>query len=99
MAVPRIHVPSPRKMAKQATTVDSARLRRSLSHFSIQEAMIVRRRAPIKPCEEQEEDNARSPGQQSGHGHARAYGHRSEEHTSELQSLRHLACRLLLEKK
>src|ERR1039458_10466847 len=25
--------------------------------------------------------------------------HRSEEHTSELQSLRHLACRLLLEKK
>src|SRR5262245_65777804 len=29
--------------------------------------------------------------------HARA--HRSEEHTSELQSLRHLVCRLLLEKK
>src|SRR5471030_3515921 len=31
---------------------------------------------------------------------ARAGGHvRSEEHTSELQSLRHLVCRLLLEKK
>src|SRR5262245_63005920 len=29
-------------------------------------------------------------------GHA---GFRSEEHTSELQSLRHLVCRLLLEKK
>src|SRR5436853_3924450 len=30
----------------------------------------------------------------------RALGrHRSEEHTSELQSLRHLVCRLLLEKK
>src|SRR5262245_65051346 len=28
-----------------------------------------------------------------------AHGHRSEEHTSELQSLRHLVCRLLLEKK
>src|SRR5258705_6985873 len=28
-----------------------------------------------------------------------ADGHRSEEHTSELQSLRHLVCRLLLEKK
>src|ERR1035441_10928642 len=28
-----------------------------------------------------------------------AAGHRSEEHTSELQSLRHLVCRLLLEKK
>src|SRR5438045_6341148 len=28
-----------------------------------------------------------------------AFAHRSEEHTSELQSLRHLVCRLLLEKK
>src|SRR5258705_8873664 len=28
-----------------------------------------------------------------------AAGRRSEEHTSELQSLRHLVCRLLLEKK
>src|SRR5262245_65111312 len=28
-----------------------------------------------------------------------AYRERSEEHTSELQSLRHLVCRLLLEKK
>src|SRR5437899_10216704 len=27
------------------------------------------------------------------------YANRSEEHTSELQSLRHLVCRLLLEKK
>src|SRR5262245_63477415 len=30
---------------------------------------------------------------------ATAMGTRSEEHTSELQSLRHLVCRLLLEKK
>src|SRR5262245_64306572 len=30
---------------------------------------------------------------------ARPTGRRSEEHTSELQSLRHLVCRLLLEKK
>src|SRR5437899_6024242 len=29
----------------------------------------------------------------------RRRAHRSEEHTSELQSLRHLVCRLLLEKK
>src|SRR5258705_13706756 len=29
----------------------------------------------------------------------RTGGNRSEEHTSELQSLRHLVCRLLLEKK
>src|SRR5947199_6604464 len=31
--------------------------------------------------------------------HARCLVRRSEEHTSELQSLRHLVCRLLLEKK
>src|SRR5258705_7907345 len=30
---------------------------------------------------------------------ALTYANRSEEHTSELQSLRHLVCRLLLEKK
>src|SRR5258705_1136767 len=33
------------------------------------------------------------------HGERVAHGGRSEEHTSELQSLRHLVCRLLLEKK
>src|SRR3712207_7846443 len=33
-------------------------------------------------------------------GHPRAFcGHRSEEHTSELQSRQYLVCRLLLEKK
>src|SRR5437899_9002469 len=32
-------------------------------------------------------------------GHQAAQAARSEEHTSELQSLRHLVCRLLLEKK
>src|SRR5262245_63871234 len=31
--------------------------------------------------------------------HGGAWNRRSEEHTSELQSLRHLVCRLLLEKK
>src|SRR5262245_64633312 len=30
--------------------------------------------------------------------HEASHGNRSEEHTSELQSLRHLVCRLLLEK-
>src|SRR5205814_9674230 len=38
----------------------------------------------------------RSPGRATG-SHARTSA-RSEEHTSELQSLRHLVCRLLLEK-
>src|SRR5438045_6653295 len=37
-----------------------------------------------------------SPGKEKGRAGARP---RSEEHTSELQSLRHLVCRLLLEKK
>src|SRR2546425_8701811 len=39
---------------------------------------------------------------ETGHAESRARevrGHRSEEHTSELQSLAYLVCRLLLEKK
>src|SRR5215212_12078816 len=39
---------------------------------------------------------SRSPG---WHGRSGLRSTRSEEHTSELQSLRHLVCRLLLEKK
>src|SRR5947199_4161027 len=35
----------------------------------------------------------------AGRGESDACAIRSEEHTSELQSLRHLVCRLLLEKK
>src|SRR5947199_1702053 len=38
-------------------------------------------------------------GAQPGRGAISNGGIRSEEHTSELQSLRHLVCRLLLEKK
>src|SRR5438045_4516654 len=52
--------------------------------------------------------DARTPEAGGRRGHAQAprragrladRPHRSEEHTSELQSLRHLVCRLLLEKK
>src|ERR1039458_10687877 len=39
------------------------------------------------------------PRQRTVERHARRILMRSEEHTSELQSLRHLVCRLLLEKK
>src|ERR1035441_10742109 len=42
--------------------------------------------------------NRRHIGQDLRMDHPRS-AHRSEEHTSELQSLRHLVCRLLLEKK
>src|SRR5437899_6153964 len=41
----------------------------------------------------------RSPRLGRPRGSRAAPGARSEEHTSELQSLRHLVCRLLLEKK
>src|SRR5438045_7018112 len=46
-------------------------------------------------------DRAPAPGRHRGRpaGRARDGARRSEEHTSELQSLRHLVCRLLLEKK
>src|SRR5262245_64670213 len=46
-----------------------------------------KRKGPIEPA-------SRVASQPPGEGRAR-----SEEHTSELQSLRHLVCRLLLEKK
>src|SRR5258705_8558495 len=42
---------------------------------------------------------ARAGGAPVGAGRQREGADRSEEHTSELQSLRHLVCRLLLEKK
>src|SRR5205814_4315076 len=45
--------------------------------------------------DEQHDDVPRSPFGE----HERHHAARSEEHTSELQSLRHLVCRLLLEKK
>src|SRR5947199_9973754 len=42
---------------------------------------------------------ARRRARSSGERRSRPSAARSEEHTSELQSLRHLVCRLLLEKK
>src|SRR5438045_5663959 len=53
----------------------------------------VQRRKPITPASFLAEVN---PGDYVVH---QEHGIRSEEHTSELQSLRHLVCRLLLEKK
>src|SRR2546425_2797969 len=41
----------------------------------------------------------RRPRQRLRHGEQRVVSDRSEEHTSELQSLAYLVCRLLLEKK
>src|SRR5437899_7710808 len=47
---------------------------------------------PLSPLRNRSSDPSR-------HGLASGTATRSEEHTSELQSLRHLVCRLLLEKK
>src|SRR5262245_63301421 len=44
-------------------------------------------------------DGRVAPGHVLGYDQETGFGLRSEEHTSELQSLRHLVCRLLLEKK
>src|SRR5258705_5930587 len=47
---------------------------------------------PVRPGGAAHDAVSHLPAQRERH-------HRSEEHTSELQSLRHLVCRLLLEKK
>src|ERR1035438_511733 len=59
-----------------------------INHAASRPPFTARRRASIEPCDATK-STARSKSSAS----------RSEEHTSELQSLRHLVCRLLLEKK
>src|SRR5262245_66393053 len=56
------------------------------------------RRSPV-PAEAGGRGIGLGPRRAARRGAARASDLRSEEHTSELQSLRHLVCRLLLEKK
>src|SRR3712207_6986839 len=63
------------------------RSRRARLHRRVSRSRLARRALPHL---------ARRNGR--GHG-ARDQGHRSEEHTSELQSRQYLVCRLLLEKK
>src|SRR5437899_9431470 len=58
------------------------------ARFPVETPARSRRSAGVRPCSEAEHVQHR--------GGRRV---RSEEHTSELQSLRHLVCRLLLEKK
>src|SRR5437899_4472614 len=61
------------------------------------------RRANRTPCPDQSDKNSARPcfaaAVRRGRVSEFCSGKRSEEHTSELQSLRHLVCRLLLEKK
>src|SRR5262245_64252114 len=64
-------------------------------------AVQVERPSPHEPGDEahahgDSRDQRRTAGQEDERNRRQ---HRSEEHTSELQSLRHLVCRLLLEKK
>src|SRR5437899_8401294 len=55
----------------------------------------TRRSSDLEPADAVEHGHPLHPGPAP----ADALADRSEEHTSELQSLRHLVCRLLLEKK
>src|SRR5947199_5526030 len=57
-----------------------------------------RRRAPARRAPAARRSAALDRRGRAGDAHVPT-PHRSEEHTSELQSLRHLVCRLLLEKK
>src|SRR5262245_62868719 len=65
-----------------------------------QQAERVRRLGVLMPTGERDPETQLRVGalREGLHQHAEP-AHRSEEHTSELQSLRHLVCRLLLEKK
>src|SRR2546421_7910344 len=72
----------------------------------LQRAVKAEGDVPDLPSEDQQDrtqlDTQLPPGEQRHHGqhHARQEAqHRSEEHTSELQSRSDLVCRLLLEKK
>src|SRR5262245_62696069 len=64
--------------------------------LSLHDALPIWRDRPALRHDAATRGNLRRPG--AGRC-AQARGARSEEHTSELQSLRHIVCRLLLEKK
>src|SRR5258705_422945 len=77
-----------RTRARDAADVDDPRAPGSFDAKGGDSRDLLPRRAPPHDCRHHQRGAA-------GDGTAR----RSEEHTSELQSLRHLVCRLLLEKK
>src|SRR2546429_9836578 len=54
---------------------------------------------PLAPADRRHRHGGKDRGHRKGHRTGDGPGHRSEEHTSELQSRLHLVCRLLLEKK
>src|ERR1035441_10901778 len=62
----------------------------------VEEADVISKAAAAHPCRLL---NGFARRAERGGRYFRITGDRSEEHTSELQSLRHLVCRLLLEKK
>src|SRR5947199_9449359 len=73
--------------------------------LSLHDALPISWSWPRRPRHERRPARARPPAHLRAGGPSTntlrvpAQGPRSEEHTSELQSLRHLVCRLLLEKK
>src|ERR1035441_6345918 len=86
---------------KQWCTVDSLSSRHNLHHQDptgreLNLPPAVAAAANLWPADRFDGDHVLSHLERMSHIHG---NHRSEEHTSELQSLRHLVCRLLLEKK
>src|SRR3712207_8176847 len=72
--------------------------------LSLHDALPISRRprilrVPGPPEHDHRPDAAADPRDRHGRGAAHPRRHRSEEHTSELQSRQYLVCRLLLEKK
>src|SRR5262245_65050546 len=74
---------------------------RSFRHLELVHLLVERRGALGNARLEQRggAGEGAQPPVEEGEHHRHQRRHRSEEHTSELQSLRHLVCRLLLEKK
>src|SRR5262245_30174115 len=72
-----------------------------LAHENPRRALVPRHPRPVVPRRAHRRRRGRGGGGSRGGqlGHPADPQARSEEHTSELQSLRHLVCRLLLEKK
>src|SRR5437016_6985809 len=83
----------PRSTLFPYTTLFRSRLRRQEAHRAVHRALLERELRPDLP--DPEAARRRGPRQAPAGEAAR----RSEEHTSELQSLTNLVCRLLLEKK
>src|SRR5262245_31049358 len=93
--------PSPQATLGQVATVLPRRSALAVGQPVAMEGVAQRRLAPLPQVQPALGQVFAGPVDKRQHRRGRALerARRSEEHTSELQSLRHLVCRLLLEKK